>query len=306
MNRRIIITAIPIVGVNLTAIWAQFEFWASHLPQFGTAGQALFALSIESVSVMLCYFAHLSMVSADSSFKLRAGAILFALIVATLNGSHYLTPAGSVTAASVGVFACSAMSPILWGVYSKRQARDTLIENGLIEGQSVRLGSARWFFHPRKSWQVFSLAVWSGENNPQAAIREYENRAAEIRPGESAPPETAEPAALPASEPAALPAAPQSPAPQEPAPQPAARARRSARPRSTAGKPNAAQAIREAVKAAPAGASAGDIAAGLEAQGITVTAAHVRAVRSAAQRAESAARRAGIRAVDTAAGREGI
>lgn len=170
MNRRIIITAIPIIGVNLTAIFAQFQFWHAHLPTWEIPGQLLFAVSLESVAVMLCYFAHLSMVSADSAFKLRLGAILFALAIATMNGSHYVTRAGAITAASIGVFACSAMSPILWGVYSRRQSRDTLISNGLIEGRSVRLGSARWLFHPRRSYQVFSLAVWQGETNPREAI----------------------------------------------------------------------------------------------------------------------------------------
>lgn len=175
LNRQIVITAIPIVGVNLTATLAQLEFWREHLPSWGIAGQLLFACSLESVAVMLCYFAHLAMVSNDSAFKLRLGAILFALVIATMNGSHYLTATGAITAASVGVFACSAMSPVLWGVFSKRQSRDVLLNNGLIEGRSVRLGSARWTFHPRKSFKAFSLAVWHGEQSPQEAISAIES-----------------------------------------------------------------------------------------------------------------------------------
>jgi hypothetical protein len=278
LNRRIIITAIPIVGVNLTAVLAQFQFWHAHLTMWGVPGQLLFAGSLESVAIMLCYFAHLSMISADSAFKLRLGAILFALIIATMNGSHYLVN-GAITAASVGVFACSAMSPILWGVYSRRQSRDILINNGLIEGRSVRLGSARWLFHPSKSFKVFSRAVWLGEQSPQAAISAYENTRLISEPVMAEPvmAEPAEPAEAVSSEPA-LPAKPMR--------------------RMRAG--SKAALVRQALNDAP-GIGAPAIAARLAQRGVLVSAAYVRQVKSVAARREIESRRSTMRALASGA-----
>jgi hypothetical protein len=287
-NRRIIITAIPIVGVNLTAVLAQFQFWHAHLTMWGIPGQLLFAGSLESVAIMLCYFAHLSMISADSAFKLRLGAILFALIIATMNGSHYLVN-GAITAASVGVFACSAMSPILWGVYSRRQSRDILINNGLIEGRSVRLGSARWLFHPSKSFKVFSRAVWLGEQSPQAAISAYENARPISEPviakSVMAEPVTVEPVTVEPAEPAE-PALPERALPAKPM----RRARAGSK----------AALVRQALNDAP-GDGAPAIAARLAQRGVSVSAAYVRQVKSVAARREIETRRRTMRALASGA-----
>ena len=280
LNRRIIVTAIPIVGVNLTSVIAQLEFWRAHLPTWGIAGQLLFSISLESVAIMLCYFAHLAMVSTDSAFKLRLSAILFALGIATINGSHYVTRAGAITAASIGVFVCSAMSPILWGVCSRRASRDILISNGLIEPGSVRLGSARWLFHPRKSFHVFSRAIWHGERNPQIAITAYETAmVVRVIPEPVIP----EPVITKADalrqivrgaspEPAAL---------SEPA---------------YAGKSGSkAEAVRQAVHDAPDN-NAASIAAHLATQGVLVSAAYVRTVRSVESKRVATVRREAMRA----------
>ena len=181
LSSKITAVAIPIVAVNITSILAQFEFWHAHLQVWGVPGQILFAFSLESVAVALCVFAHAAMVAGDSAFKLRLSAILFALGIATINGTHYLNH-GRLTAASVGIFACSAISPWLWGTYSRRASRDALIASGLIEGHSVRLGSARWLFHPVMTYRVFSDAVWTGEQNPQTAITAYAERVPEPVP----------------------------------------------------------------------------------------------------------------------------
>ena len=262
LNRKIIITAVPITAVNLTSVLAQFEFWHAHLQVWGIPGQALFAFSLESVAVMLCYFAHASMVNGDSAFKLRLSAILFALIIATLNGSHYLAD-GRLTAASIGIFACSAMSPVLWGVYSRRTSRDVLLASGLIEGHSVRLGSARWLFHPGRTYRVFSDAVWTGEQNPQAAITAYAAKPAKPEPE-------------PASE------------RDINAPDDAVNVTEGSK----------ASAVTAAIGALGSGTSAPGISAWLAERGVTVTNAYVRQVKSRTARREIETRRDSMRAIE--------
>lgn len=173
LNRQIVITAIPIIMVNLAAVIAQYQFIRQHLPTWGPAGQLLLALAIESIAIQLSYFAHLAMTAGDSFAKLRISALGFAGLVAFANGSHYLSD-GRITFASVAVALCSISSPILWGIYSRRQSRDKLLAQGLIEGHAVRLGSARWLYWPVRSFRVFRYAAWLGEQNPGSAIEQWE------------------------------------------------------------------------------------------------------------------------------------
>ena len=173
LNPKVTVTAIPIIAVNLAATIAQYQFIRSHLPTWGIAGQLLLALAIESIAIQLSYFAHLAMVAGDSFAKLRISAIVFACFVALANGSHY-TANGRITFASVAVGLCSLASPILWGIFSRRQSRDKLLAEGLIEGHAVRLGSARWFYWPGRTLKVFRAAAWSGVVNPAEAITNWE------------------------------------------------------------------------------------------------------------------------------------
>jgi len=271
LNSKVAVTAVPIVAVNLTSVLAQFEFWHAHLRIWGTLGQALFAFSLESVAVMLCYFAHAAMVSGDSAFKLRLSAIVFALVIATLNGSHYLHN-GRLTAASVGIFACSSMSPVLWGVYSRRVSRDALISRGLIEGHSVRLGSARWVFHPVRTYRVFADAVWTGEQNPQTAITAYAERRPEPEP---------EPVTVVEPEPEPEPVT-------EPEPEPVT---------VTAG--SKAAAVTAALAQLGTDASAPDVTRWLAERNITVTAAYVRQIKSRQVRRSITARCDNVRAIES-------
>jgi hypothetical protein len=174
LSRQVIVTAIPIIMVNIAAVIAQYQFIRQHLPTWGIPGQLLLALAIESIAIQLSYFAHLAMIAGDSFAKLRIAALGFAALVALANGSHYLSD-GRITFASVAVALCSTSSPILWGIYSRRQSRDKLLSQGLIEGHAVRLGSVRWFYWPGRTLRVFRDAAWSGESNPATAIAEWEN-----------------------------------------------------------------------------------------------------------------------------------
>jgi hypothetical protein len=76
------------------------------------------------------------------------------LAIARMNYSHYAPPGWRPTFAAVAVALCSAASPWLWGVHSRRASRDQLLAAGLVEPHALRLGATRWLWHPLRSARV--------------------------------------------------------------------------------------------------------------------------------------------------------
>lgn len=228
-------TAIPVAMVNATAFIGQFAYIREHVPWI-LPGQVLVAATFESVAVYVAWAAHVAMMKNDSSTRLKLGAQLFALIMGAMNYSHYSVH-WHPTVLAVGMGLMSLLSPSLWGIYSRRAARDRLMERGLVEEHAVRLGANRWSWHPVRSVLVMWRATWVGENHPAAAIALYEEArqdrrarndarraAAEAaRQDRRATAEAAKAAPAPARQPVAQPGAPALPAgapagPQAPSP----------------------------------------------------------------------------------------
>src|SRR6266581_1360649 len=158
-NRRAIVTAVPIVLCNTVAVIAQYQFFHAALKHWDTLGAVLFAVSLESISVFLAYFAHQALVSNDAALRLRFGSYGMGILIGAINFSHY-APDWRMNAEALSVGLLSAWSPVGWGIYSRRVSRDTLMQRGAVEAHSVRLGSVRWLFHPVKSYRVFRVTVW--------------------------------------------------------------------------------------------------------------------------------------------------
>lgn len=174
-KRRFYFAIIPIIAANTVAFTGQFEFIHSHL-HWILPGQILFAGALESIAIYLAFAAHDALMSEDSAFRLRMGSYAFALVIGILNYSHYAAPHLRPTFAAIGTGLMSAISPALWGIYSRRLSRNALKEKGLVESIAVRLGFTRWLYWPRESFGVFRMAVWTGERNPAEAITEWEKR----------------------------------------------------------------------------------------------------------------------------------
>ena len=161
------LAAVPIVLVNTVATGAQLGFWRAHLP---AAQAVLVALALESIAVYLAWQAHLAQLADDSALRLRLAAYGFALVIGTLNYSHFMLPGWRPTVAAVTFGLMSAVSPWLWSVHSRRASRDALKARGLIEPHAVRLGATRWTWHPYRSACVMWRATWLGETDPAKAI----------------------------------------------------------------------------------------------------------------------------------------
>jgi hypothetical protein len=169
LRGRLIVAAVPVVLVNGVAFAGQLAFLRDHLP-WPLAGQLMMAAALESVAVYLAYHAHVAALANDSALRLRLAAYGFALAIATMNYSHYARPGWRPTFAAVAVALCSAASPWLWGVHSRRASRDQLLAAGLVEPHALRLGTTRWLWHPLRSARVMFHATWAGITDPREAI----------------------------------------------------------------------------------------------------------------------------------------
>jgi uncharacterized protein DUF2637 len=184
---RLIITAIPIVICNLIAFTGQLSFIRDHMawPLIGDIG---LAAGIESIALFLAYMAHDALIQEDSAFKLRIGSYLAAGIAAGLNYSHY-SRNGHPNFAAIATGLMSFASPILWGIYSRRISRDVLKAKGLIESRSVKFSAVRWLWWPGRTFRVFRLAAWSGEQEPTTAITQWESAETAKREASDNPPD---------------------------------------------------------------------------------------------------------------------
>ena len=163
------LAAVPIVLVNVVAFYGQFSYLHAH-KSVPLAIQVIMAVALESVAVYLAWQAHLAQLANDSALRLRLGSYVVALFIAAMNYSHFCAPGWKPTFLAVAFSLASALSPLLWSVYSRRASRDALKARGLIEGRAVRLGGNRWTWHFIKSVRVMSRATWIGETNPTKAI----------------------------------------------------------------------------------------------------------------------------------------
>lgn len=161
--------AAPVVLVNVVAFAGQLAFLREHLP-WVPAGQVLMAVTLETIAVYLAWQAHLAQLANDSALRLRLAAYGFALLIAAMNYSHYAGPRWSPTFVAVAVALCSAASPWLWGIHTRRTSRDALMAQKLIEPHALRLGATRWAWHPYRSARVMWAATWQGATDPAKAI----------------------------------------------------------------------------------------------------------------------------------------
>jgi hypothetical protein len=175
-----IITAIPLILVNIVAVSGQYAFLREHLP-WPWYGAVVFAAALESAALFLAYMAHMALMSLDTSMRLRLGAISFALLAGIMNYSHYASH-NRPTFVAVATGIMSASSPWLWAVYSRRVSRDRLMQLGLIEPGAVRLGFNRWLMFPARSFRVYRNAAWAGIREPAEAISAYGASTAEPEP----------------------------------------------------------------------------------------------------------------------------
>lgn len=166
--------AVPLVLVNLAAVWGQAGWAFETITTGGLAGIAisiLFSTAVESIGVYLAWESHESLMADQASALLRLGSYGVGLLAGLLNFLHF---SGQSFATGIAFGAMSAISPWLWAIWSRARNRTRLAELGLMDVRGVRLSLARKLWHPRKSIRVMSWAAWEGVTDPAEAVEGWE------------------------------------------------------------------------------------------------------------------------------------
>jgi hypothetical protein len=167
------LAAVPVALVNSVAFIGQFAYLNANVP-WPVIARVLIAVTVESIAIYLAWHAHLAKMANDTAMRLVLGAYSVALLIASVNYSHFAHD-WHPTPLAVIMGLASLISPFLWGVHTKRASRDKMMamEPPLIEPHAVRLGGTRWTWHPLRSVRATSWASWHGENDPKTVLAHF-------------------------------------------------------------------------------------------------------------------------------------
>lgn len=173
MLGRILLT-IPLVLVNGAAVWGQGGWAYEHITPGGRTGVAialLFALAVECTGAYLAWEAHEARLADRAYMGLQLFSYTVGAFAGVLNYAHF-SDTNVTQAWTFGVM--SALSPWLWGVYSRAQNTERLDALGLLDARGVKLSTIRKILWPTRSWHVVRDAAWIGETRPDAAVEGWE------------------------------------------------------------------------------------------------------------------------------------
>lgn len=171
LRRACLIT--PLVLVNAAAIWGQAGWAYEHITNGGGGGVVialLFAAAVESIGIYLAVESYEALMSDQPSGLLRMCSYGVGVFAGVLNYLHF---AGSNQTQAIVFGAMSAISPWLWGIWSRARNRSRLAELGMVDTRAVKLGAARILFWPGRSLGVIRHAAWAGMTDPREAVRTW-------------------------------------------------------------------------------------------------------------------------------------
>jgi hypothetical protein len=173
-HRRACFAILPIFGCNGTAFTGQLFFFRDHAKSWPEIGVILFAATMESIALYLASEAAEREKKNVASFNVRMSSYAFGLFVGIINYSHYAGADFRPTVFALIFGSMSALSPWLWAMYGRGQAYEMQLESGLIEARGVKFARIRWIMWPKETFGAMRLAAWTGERNPDQAIRDWE------------------------------------------------------------------------------------------------------------------------------------
>lgn len=155
--------------VNSAAIWGQAGWALKHIVPADwdwRAGLALslgFAAALELIGVFLATMADEAEARHQPAGGIRLGSYTVGLVSGALNVSHW----GTFTAAAAAFGFLSAVSPFLWGIYSRvRRGRP--------------IAPSRRFWHPVRSVRLIRHMAWHGLTDELFAIEAMTGRGADV------------------------------------------------------------------------------------------------------------------------------
>lgn len=160
----------PQLIVNAAAVYGQIEWAMSEVAPdtWVLPGQlalgALIAGAAESIAITVGWYAHDAYLAGATATaaRLRRGSYLIAGIIGAVNYSHFAGPGLAPTPLAVVLAVFSIMSPILWGLYSRRAKRIHLRAEGAADCLGATFSAERFRAFPIRT---IGARRWSIEHN---------------------------------------------------------------------------------------------------------------------------------------------
>lgn len=149
-------SAIPILIVNAVSMWGQASYGHDHLvpsgldfPDSARWGIGVTgALAAEVVALYVNWHAHDALLRRDhlTAGRLRRAAYAIALLVATVNYTHFATDGWKPVPLAVVMAMFTVLSPWLWGLHTRRR------QHMQLQAAGVRADAAGAVFAPARIW----------------------------------------------------------------------------------------------------------------------------------------------------------
>lgn len=179
----------PLLIVNAAAVFGQFQWAMTDIAgdDWALGGKialaALIAGGAESIAITVGWYAHDALLNkwTSTAARLRRGSYAIAAIIGGINYWHFAGEGLKPTPAAVLFAICSIMSPILWGLRSRRAHRLQLRDEGVVDCLGAVFSAERFRAFPIRTvkarrWSIEHnvtdpVAAWVGYNAERDARR---------------------------------------------------------------------------------------------------------------------------------------
>lgn len=183
----IAITVAPLLIVNALTVYGQLAYAYEDVapsawpPLFRVILAIGFAAAVESVALYIQWHAHdaLLLRSHSTARSLRRTSFLVALVVGAMNYSHFTVKLDKPTAAGIAFGMLSLLSPWMWGLHSRRQARIQLLKERRVDDAGAEFSTTRKRMFPVRTWMAYR---WSIDQNETDPVRAWDGYKASKRP----------------------------------------------------------------------------------------------------------------------------
>lgn len=184
----------PLLIVNAATVGGQLAYVYDETdPTWPAAVRVAIAIGVataaESVALYVGWHAHDALLAKayGTAAWLRRASYGIALIMATVNYSHFADSLLEPTALAVILGVLSSLSPWLWGLHTRRAQHVQLLREDLVDETGAQFDPARRRAFPIRSWQARRWSIDHNVRDPKAAWAGYkawaEARRASVRPG---------------------------------------------------------------------------------------------------------------------------
>lgn len=173
----------PLLAVNAAAVYGQVSYAADVIAPTTWAEPARLGLGIflgatlETIAVYVGWHAHRALLEhhTGAAARLRRWSYAIAAVVAAVNYAHFADPvpgdawdlAPTPAAIVFGFF--SFLSPILWGLHSRREHRIQLAAEGVVDCQGAVFSAERFRHFPIRTMMARRWSIEHNVTDPVAA-----------------------------------------------------------------------------------------------------------------------------------------